>query len=72
MKRIPYILQGPHGMGNQFAAYHAALLPAGRWAIVTHGPYANGGQGPISADGKMYRSLEDAQAALAEMRGVPR
>lgn len=59
-----YVLEGPAGAGNVFGYYKSDLIPAGKCAIVTRGPFANGGYGPSTADGRLYGSREAAERAL--------
>ena len=61
MKR--YILEGPANCGNIFGYCKRGLVPAGRWAVVKDGEYANGGHGPSTVDGRLYDSREAAEDA---------
>lgn len=61
---VAYIIAGPRGLGNVFRFYSRELLPDGRYAIVRDGEYTNGGQGPSTVDGKMYRSEAAAREAM--------
>ncbi len=61
------VIEGPCGLGNSFGYYHDGLLPAGRFAVVSDGEYANGGSGPSTVDGKSYRTREGAERALARL-----
>ncbi len=59
-----YIIEGPAGAGNVFGFFHAGLVPAGRFAIVRDGEYANGGHGPSTVDGHAWKTREGAERAL--------
>jgi hypothetical protein len=62
-----YILVGPADCGNALGVYKPGLVPAGKFAIVQDGEYANGGYGPVSVDGRLYGSKERALAALEKL-----
>lgn len=66
-----YVLEGPAGCGNSFGFFHAGLVPAGKFAVVTDGEYANGGHGPSTADGKLYRTREAAEEGLRRWESTP-
>lgn len=66
-----YVIDGPCGIGNSFGYYHDDLLPAERFAVCEDGEYANGGSGPSTVDGKMYRTREAAERALAAYQAAP-
>jgi hypothetical protein len=63
--RSAYILAGPAGCGNAFGFFHGALVPAGHFAVVRDGEYANGGFGPSTCDGVLYATREAAERALS-------
>ena len=58
-----YIIEGPESIGNMFG-YYGCGVPAGQFAIVHDGEYANGGHGPIQSVKGLYDSREAAQARL--------
>jgi len=59
-----YVLEGPADCGNVFGFWKAGLVKDGKCAIVENGELANGGHGPSTVDGKLYRSREVAEAAI--------
>jgi len=61
----PYIIEGPAEVGNTFG-YSGYEIPAGKFAVVTNGEYANGGRGPSVVDGIYYATRAAAEAALAK------
>jgi hypothetical protein len=63
------ILAGPAGCGNLLGYYRSDLVPAGHFAIVHDGEYANGGCGPSTVDGRLYHTREGAERALARYLG---
>ncbi len=60
----PYIIEGPAGVGNVLGFYHDNLVPAGRFAVVRDGEYANGGAGPCLCTSRTFASRTDAESAL--------
>jgi len=61
-----YIKKGPAVIGNRFG-YYGVTVPEDRWVIVEDGEYTNGGYGPSSVDGKLYKSEEAARQALEKL-----
>lgn len=58
-----YIVEGPCTIGNSFG-YVGTDVPEGRFAVVEDGEFTNGGYGPSSVDGKLYRTRDAAEAAV--------
>ncbi len=63
MTRRCYVLAGPADCGSRLGYWQEGRVPAGAWAVVADGEYANGGHGPSSVDGRLYRDLSAAEAA---------
>lgn len=62
-----YTIQGPATIGNCFGSY-GFKVPEGKFAVVSHGEYSNGGHGPSQAGPrKLYDSLAEAEAAATEV-----
>jgi hypothetical protein len=51
-----YVIAGPADAGNTLGIFRRGLIPAGRFAVVRDGEYANGGHGPIAVDGRLYNT----------------
>jgi len=51
-----YIIAGPAVVGNVFG-YYGTHVPKGFFVVVDDGEYTNGGHGPSTVDGIMYRKL---------------
>lgn len=64
-----YVIEGPADMGNWGGYWKPGLLPEGRFAVVHDGEYTNGGHGPISVGGKMFRTREAAEKELRRLKG---
>ena len=61
-----YIVSGPMTIGNTFGFYGSSV-PDGYHAIVYDGEYTNGGYGPNTADGKIYKHLAKAKEAMSDL-----
>lgn len=57
-----YVVAGPAEIGNGFG-YYGTEVPEGGFVVVADGEYVNGGFGPSTIDGTLYRTRERAEAA---------
>lgn len=64
---MKYILQGPTTIGNSFG-FWGVYVPSDRWVIVEDGDLTNGGFGPYTVNGTVYRSAERAREVLAQLQ----
>lgn len=60
-----YVLEGPASCANIFGYFKQDFVPEGRFALVYQGEFANGGHGPITVDGVLYRTRRGAEGVLA-------
>jgi len=62
-----YIIEGPADAGNSFGFFKRGFVPVGGFILARKGEYANGGFGPSTVDGKLYKTREHAESALRAM-----
>ena len=63
----PYILPGPADAGNQFGYFKRGIVPAGAFAVVEDGEYANGGYGPSLEGRGVFGTREEAEAEIIRL-----
>jgi len=61
------VVAGPEEIGNTFG-YSGHFVPEGRWAACCIEEYVDGGVGPSTIDGVLYRSAEKAEVAAEAYR----
>lgn len=59
------VIEGPMMIGNVFG-FWGVMVPAGKFAVVEDGELSNGGHGPRTVDGKVYRYRSKAERVLRE------
>ncbi len=63
-----YVVEGPAGAGNQMGYFSQDLVPEGGFIVACDcDEYANGGSGPKTADGVLYKSRARAEQQVEQL-----